>query len=77
METETREKLARLAAEMPKPLQSGIPSLGRFWQDADVVFDGDPATTQAFRFILYHLRIAADHDERVSTGARALVGTGL
>jgi alpha,alpha-trehalose phosphorylase len=44
------------------------------WNRADVQFHGDPATTQAQRFNLYHLRIAADQNPRVSPGARGLTG---
>jgi beta-phosphoglucomutase family hydrolase len=47
-----------------------------FWEAADVRIDGSAATTQALRFNVYHLRIAADHDSRVSIGARTLSGRG-
>ena len=47
-----------------------------FWEVADVRIDGSAATTQALRFNVYHLRIAADHDSRVSVGARTLSGRG-
>jgi alpha,alpha-trehalose phosphorylase len=47
-----------------------------FWEAADVRIDGSAATTQALRFNIYHLRIAADHDARVSVGARTLSGRG-
>jgi beta-phosphoglucomutase family hydrolase len=45
-----------------------------FWSAADVACAGSPPTTQALRFNAYHLRIAADHDPRVSIGARTLSG---
>jgi len=44
------------------------------WQRADVRIAGSPATEQALRFNAYHLISAADHDPRVSVGARALSG---
>jgi HAD superfamily hydrolase (TIGR01509 family) len=45
-----------------------------FWDRADVRVEGSIATTQALRFLAYHLRAAADHDPRVSIGARTLSG---
>ncbi|BAU49717.1 beta-phosphoglucomutase [Sulfurifustis variabilis] len=45
-----------------------------FWAAADIECKASPATTQALRFNVYHLRIAADHDPRVSVGARSLSG---
>ncbi|WP_303908071.1 HAD-IA family hydrolase [Thiohalomonas denitrificans] len=44
------------------------------WETADIRCESSPATTQALRFNAYHLRIAADHDPRVSVGARTLSG---
>ncbi len=44
------------------------------WKRADVRITGSPATEQALRFNAYHLVSAADHDPRVSVGARALTG---
>ena len=44
------------------------------WDRADVQVAGSPATEQALRFNAYHLASAADHDPRVSVGARALTG---
>lgn len=45
-----------------------------YWRTADVQTAGSAATTQALRFNAYHLRIAADHDPKVSVGARTLSG---
>lgn len=45
-----------------------------YWRLADVQTAGSAATTQALRFNAYHLRIAADHDPKVSVGARTLSG---
>jgi trehalose/maltose hydrolase-like predicted phosphorylase len=44
------------------------------WERADVRIPGSPATEQALRFHAYHLVSTADHDPRVSVGARALSG---
>lgn len=45
-----------------------------YWRVADIQTAGSAATTQALRFNAYHLRIAADHDPKVSVGARTLTG---
>lgn len=45
-----------------------------FWDTADIRVVGGVATTQALRFNAYHLRIAADHDPKVSVAARTLSG---
>lgn len=46
----------------------------RRWQRGDVHVDGSAAAEQAMRFHVYHLCSAANHDPRVSVGARALSG---
>jgi alpha,alpha-trehalose phosphorylase len=46
------------------------------WKRADVRVSDRPAIEQALRFNAYHLRSAADHDSRVSIGARTLSGPG-
>ncbi len=46
------------------------------WERADVRVSDQPAVEQALRFNAYHLRSAADHDPRVSIGARTLSGRG-
>ena len=47
------------------------------WDDCDVTIDGDPASTQAMRFGIYHLLIAAnDADPTVNIGAKSLSGEG-
>ncbi|MDR3606363.1 MAG: hypothetical protein P4M08_03165 [Oligoflexia bacterium] len=45
-----------------------------FWKRADLKLPGRPELQQAQRFNLYHLRIAADHDPKISIGGRALTG---
>lgn len=45
-----------------------------FWEDADIRVDGSPATEQALRFTMYHLRIAVDRDPRASIPGRAFTG---
>lgn len=44
------------------------------WKHVDVRIAGCAKTEQALRFNSYHLASAADHDPRVSVGARALTG---
>ncbi len=44
------------------------------WRQANIRVVGEPAVEQALRFNVYHLRIAADHDPKVSVGARTLSG---
>lgn len=46
------------------------------WQHADIRIADQPDVEQALRFNAYHLRSAADHDPRVSIGARTLSGRG-
>ncbi|HXF64992.1 MAG TPA: beta-phosphoglucomutase [Caldilineaceae bacterium] len=48
-----------------------------FWNDSDVIIEGDDEAQQAIRHALFQLRIAApSHDERVSIGAKSLSGFG-
>ena len=47
------------------------------WADCDCAVDGDPGSTQAVRFGIYHLLIAAnDADPTVNIGAKSLSGEG-
>ena len=46
------------------------------WRHADIRIADQPDIEQALRFNAYHLRSAADHDPRVSIGARTLSGRG-
>ena len=46
----------------------------RFWDISDIDLLSLPEEMDALRFNLYHLRIAANHDSRVSVGARGLSG---
>ena len=47
------------------------------WDDCDCTIDGDPASTPAMRFGVYHLLIAAnDEDPTVNIGAKSLSGEG-
>jgi kojibiose phosphorylase len=47
------------------------------WQDCDAVVVGDPASTLAVRFSVYHLLIAANpEDPTVNIGAKSLSGEG-
>lgn len=47
------------------------------WTDCDVIIEGDDQAQLAIRFYLYQLLIAAaQHDDRVSIGAKTLSGLG-
>lgn len=47
------------------------------WADCDAVIEGDPELTQAARFSIYHLLIAANpNDPKVNIGAKSLSGEG-
>jgi kojibiose phosphorylase len=49
----------------------------RFWEDGDVIIEGDDEAQQALHHALFQLRIAApSHEERVSIGAKSLSGFG-
>src|SRR5271165_2012334 len=46
------------------------------WEASDLRIEGDPAAQRALRFAIYHLLSAANpQDDRVSIGARGLVGS--
>lgn len=48
-----------------------------FWEEGDVLIEGDDLAQIAARHAFFQLRIAApEHDERVSIGARSLSGFG-
>ncbi len=50
---------------------------GRYWQNSDVLIDGDELAQKALRFTTYHVLISAPrHDEHVSIGAKTLSGPG-
>ena len=49
----------------------------KFWEDSDVIIEGDDEAQQAIRHALFQLRIAApSHEDRVSIGAKSLSGFG-
>ena len=60
-----------------KALRAHTRAWERFWDEADVVVEGDPFLQKAVRFSLYHLRIAVpENDCRVSIAAKTLSGPG-
>ena len=59
-----------------KHVASHSSSWRQVWRHADIRVADQPDVEQALRFNAYHLRSAADHDPRVSIGARALSGRG-
>lgn len=49
----------------------------QFWQEADVIIEGDEKSQVAIRYNLYQLRInASSHDDRYSIAAKGLTGFG-
>jgi trehalose/maltose hydrolase-like predicted phosphorylase len=50
--------------------------LDKFWDDADVVVDGDPAVQQAVRFGLFHVMQAGARVEQRPIAAKGLTGPG-
>ncbi len=47
-----------------------------FWRSVDLAIDGDPATEQALRVNLFHLRQSTAADGRGSAAAKSLTGEG-
>lgn len=57
--------------------QANTVAWAAFWQDADVIIEGDDGAQLTVRHALFQLRIAASAtDERVSIGAKSLSGFG-
>ncbi len=50
--------------------------LDTYWEQADVVVEGDPAVQQALRFALFHLLQAGARIEGRALGAKGLTGPG-
>ncbi len=50
--------------------------LDHFWDQADIVIDGDPEIQQAVRFGLFHVLQAAARAEERAIGAKGLTGPG-
>ncbi|MFD1317718.1 glycoside hydrolase family 65 protein [Loigolactobacillus zhaoyuanensis] len=48
----------------------------QFWQDSDVIIEGDPILQKGIRFNLYHLYQAAGRDHRTDIPAKGLTGSG-
>ena len=55
-------------------MEANAAQWAQFWMKADIRATGRTAVEQALRFGSYHLRLPADHDARVSIGARTLTG---
>jgi kojibiose phosphorylase len=74
-----RASLSSLVAHQKNGLDAALAVNARAWREkwnaCDCVVEGDPALTQAIRFNIYHLLIAAnDSDPKVSIGANAMTG---
>lgn len=50
--------------------------LGEFWENADVIVEGDDEMQQAVRFALFHLLQASARGERRAIPAKGLTGSG-
>jgi HAD superfamily hydrolase (TIGR01509 family) len=62
-------------ADYPQLRENHVRRWERFWEDADVEIEGDPAAQLAVRFALWSTRIAAPDDEGESSiGSRNLTG---
>ncbi len=62
-------------ADYPHLLEKHAEQWERFWEDADVEIEGDPAAQLAVRFALWSTRIAAPEDDGESSiGSRNLTG---
>src|SRR2546423_13685385 len=49
----------------------------KFWEQADIIIEGDDKAQQAIRYNIYQLRISASsHDSRYSIAAKGLTGFG-
>jgi kojibiose phosphorylase len=49
----------------------------QFWQDADVIIEGDASAQLGMRYNIYQLRInASSHDDRYSIAAKGMTGFG-
>lgn len=66
--------LSRHWDDFANELAAVVTSWTELWRESDIRIEGSPAIEQALRFNAYHLRIAADHDPKVSIGARTLSG---
>ena len=60
--------------DFPQALAAHEAHWADYWSVADIRTENAAAAAQALRFNAYHLHIAADHDPRVSVGARTLSG---
>lgn len=65
------------ATGLPAVLEASRASWATLWQDCDCRIDGDDPATQALRFSVYQLLIAANPDDpKVNIGAKSLTGEG-
>jgi trehalose/maltose hydrolase-like predicted phosphorylase len=76
LEMARRHALSKKWDDFSNDLSAAETYWSEFWQNSDVKVGNRPAVEQALRFNTYHLRIAADHDPKVSVGARTLSGRG-
>ena len=65
-----------VAAGYPALLARQVRTLERFWREADLAIEADPAIEQALRFNLFHLLQSSGRDGSGSTAAKGLTGEG-
>lgn len=71
------KSLARLDDESFSSLFAASAARTRqFWQDSDVLIEGDPILQKGIRFNLYHLYQAAGRDHSTNIPAKGLTGAG-
>ena len=73
-----KNRLAETAdSDFTQRLEQNRAAWDAFWQDSDVIIEGDDEAQVALRHALFQLRIAAPtHDETVSISAKTLSGFG-
>jgi trehalose/maltose hydrolase-like predicted phosphorylase len=74
VEAATRRVVRASWTDFDEEVAAHVAAWRTAWDRADVRVPGHPAIEQALHFNAYHLISAADHDPRVSVGARALTG---
>jgi trehalose/maltose hydrolase-like predicted phosphorylase len=76
-EAEIREQLSDLAQIGFDALaEEQLSYMGRFWQAADIVIEGNAALQQAARFNVFHILQSAGKDGRSNMAAKGLSGEG-
>ncbi len=76
-ESDTATKTIQKVPVYNQLLEKHVEAWQQFWQEADVIIEGDEKSQLAIRYNLYQLRInASAHDDRYSIAAKGLTGFG-